>query len=272
MNISNKEKTNRSRDKYDGKSTTTETSQKVREAMNEHSPAWDAQEGTPKRHGDKEADHGPPQSTLPNEENESEKEGEYNDDANAEYMDHQDINESKDDDFDQPQPMSEGLRSIYPGRPSTKEERNAVARERREAMNVPGNRKQSTESDKLREKNIQKGDLGIARGEVPSGHRDPNFSPARQNDWDNASRGSEPYGDYDHNDREVQRREDEGRRPWETSSDLRPDGGQGDDNENRKKHKIRRQEEGELDRHLYQNRNEKNRAQGRKQQYTGDNE
>lgn len=353
MNINDKEKTNRSNQHDDTKSTTEATSQKMREAMSENEPAWDNQRDIHKHHGDKmrsetsDNDERQPEPISNNEEGQSREMIE--DDANAEYMDHQDVNETNDDDFDQPQPMSEGLSSIYAGRASTQEEREALARKRQQETNDPSsNRKKGPrEQDKFKEikdpmawknnkkeggqyvdtkrgnyerhpdyqdrqgrekganleneypseernryynkpdrldgrepervsgephpygdtpswkhkeyrEDVRQGKLGKARGEVPSGHRDPNFSPARQNDWDNEPRGDEPYGDFDYEDREVRRRQDEGLRPWETTSDFESDYDKGNSNEDRRKYAKRRRqkEDTELDRHpSYQHRN-----------------
>lgn len=225
MNISKKEETNKWGTHKVDKQTTSSTSQKVRESINEESPMWDEQKNMYKYHGDKEGDKGKHDKAVSSH-NES-REEEVQDDTNAEYIDHQDINETNDDDFAQPQAMSEGLSSIYPGRPSTKEDREALAKERQAKMNSPTTKpsQPSTESDprgeatNVKDDSLQ-GKLGIARGEVPSGHRDPNYSPARQNYWGDETIGDEPYGDHDADDREIRRKQDEGERPLETDSDY----------------------------------------------------
>lgn len=283
MNINDKEKTNRPSKHHDDKGTTATASQKVREAMSKNAPSWEAPEGMNKHHGDKEADNektSPPVNSYHAEE-ESLREDNTNDGANAEYMDHQDINEINDDDFGQPQSMSEGLSSIYAGRPSTQKEREALVRERLEEINAPGSRKQKLGEDKPKEvkdpmtwKNDSEASLGIARGEIPSGHRDPNFSPARQNYWGEGTIGEAPYGDHDHDDREVRRRQDEGERPWDTTSNFESEYERDEfDERGRKQKSRRRQEEDEVSRHSYKRKDKARARHGdRQQHYTDDNE
>lgn len=245
MKISDKEKTNRSSENHGNKGTKEKISQNMREAFSEQSPTWEPQKQAHKHHGDKEASEGKsPPANSSQAEDEILEESDTND-ANAEYIDHQEINETNDDDFDQPQSMSEGLSSIYPGRASTREEREALARERQQKMNAPENQKPygGTPSSKHTEyrENVRQGKLGKARGEVPSGHRDPNFSPARQNFWGDEIE-DDRYGDHDYDDSKVRRKQDQGARPWDTASDV---------SEERRTYNKRRQKEDEFARHSY---------------------
>jgi len=300
MNINDKEP-NRSNDRHDGEDNKMTASQKVKEAIHAEASAWDANKGAHKHHGDKEANTETTEHNAIHDGSERSTESEIRDDANAEYMDHQDMNETKDADFDQPQPMSEGLSSIYPGRPSTKEEREALAKERMQEMKA-GNRKQDLKEDGHKEvkdpmawkndrdgENIdhergnsgrhsddqeRKGNLGIARGEVPSGHRDPNFSPARQNYWGDEVEDDEIFGDHDHDDQEVRRKQDEGARPWDTTSDYESEYDMDDyDERDRKPKNRRRQQEDEFNRQSYKHKTSARAFhKDRRQHYTDENE
>lgn len=64
---------------------------------------------------------------------------------NAEFMDHQDTMEVNDDDFQQPQSMSQGLSSIYPGKASSRKDREELAEERRKEMTDEDNRRKNRE-------------------------------------------------------------------------------------------------------------------------------
>lgn len=122
----------------------------IKEDINNNSERWDEKNEGSKNHGDKEqlenskvkGQSNSPASNYTEEDNQDTQN--LRDDANAEYVDHQDLNETNDDDFQQPQPMSQDLSSIYPGRASSREEREQLAEERQRKMTAQENRRSNS--------------------------------------------------------------------------------------------------------------------------------
>lgn len=282
---------------------------------NSNAPKGQVQHEPRKKHGDKKDERkqpGKPEgqenlNAMDNEDPQLETFGP------TEFMDPQDLEDSEPDYLNQPQSMSRDLGSIYPGRASTREEREAKARERfeqrnrqsggnerrgygygrqgrfEESQNWQGrnedhaydrryldtergnyNRHQDYQDRQGYERNRNLEDEypndernryhygpdrdernGPDRGEgkaSPYGrarawdreeyrreaYGNPwrgssrydaddsahNYSSARQNDWDEDSTRYRGYQETDYDDRDVRRRRDEGRKPWETSNDY----------------------------------------------------